>query len=215
MKNQTRLVNVQGVPMRIHGSPECVSDGIARSQNFWEYPIFNEWYHHFPSDGLMLDIGANIGSHCLQFNKHFPNLNIWAFEIHPTNFELLKENTLSYNKIYCFNVGVGSCNNIVHYNNGPQDNSGGVAICHNGENVNLVVALDSFMIPQPVKFIKIDIEGHELSAFEGMKDLILKDKPLIWLEDFNGRATKFLTNLGYEMVEKIDATSDFLMENKN
>jgi FkbM family methyltransferase len=215
MKNETRLVNIQGMPMIIHGSPECISDDIVKYNDFWEFGIFNGWKSHFPATGLMLDIGANIGSHCVQFHKHFPKLNIWAFELHHGNFELLRKNTLAYPEIFCFNIGVGSCTSIVHYSDGPEQNSGGIRLSANGHNTNLVMALDNLITPEPVKFIKIDIEEHELSAFEGMKNLLLRDKPLIWLEDFTGPATRFLMDLGYEIIESVDKTSDYLMKYKS
>jgi hypothetical protein len=50
MKNETRLLNIKGVPMLVHGSPECVSDDIVKYNNFWEFEIFNKWKHYFPSE---------------------------------------------------------------------------------------------------------------------------------------------------------------------
>ena len=212
MRNETRLLNIKGVPMLVHGSPECVSDDIVKYDNFWEFEIFNKWKHHFPSEGLIFDIGANIGSHTLQFNHAFPDLNIWAFELHHGNFELLRKNTLAYSNIHAFNIGVGSCNSLVHFSDGPLQNSGGVRLSADGHNTNLVMALDVLTLPEPVKFIKIDIEEHELSAFEGMRNLLINDGPMVWLEDFTGPATQYLYDLGYQLIEVEEKTSDFLLK---
>ena len=73
------------------------------------------------------------------------------------------------------------------------------------------MALDSISFPEPIKFIKIDIEGHELSAFEGMKETILKYKPLIWLEDNKKTAVPYLEKLGYKIILKQTASNDYLM----
>jgi FkbM family methyltransferase len=212
MRNETRLLNIKGVPMLVHGGPECISDDIIKYNDFWEFEIFNKWKEHFPSEGCMLDIGANIGSHSLQFNHAFPNLNIWAFELHYGNFELLRKNTLAYSNIHAFNIGVGSHNTLVHFSDGHLDNSGSIRLSADGHNTNLVMALDSLILPKPVKFIKIDIEEHELSAFEGMRNLLINDGPMIWLEDFTGPATQYLLDLGYQVIASENKTFDFLLK---
>ncbi len=217
MNNQNRLISIQNIPMIVHSDTEYISKRMIKTGMFWEQEIFDRWSKYFPKEGFILDIGANIGTHTLQFYKHSSHLKIWAFEIHPKNFELLRQNTLNYSQISCFNVGVGSANSIVNFSDGASDdddNKGGVKVSVDGKNRNLVFALDTFIFPEPVTFIKIDIEEHELSAFEGMKNLLLRDKPTIWLEDFTGYATNYLISLGYEKLEVINSTSDFLMKFK-
>ena len=73
-----------------------------------------------------------------------------------------------------------------------------------------MLSLDDLSI-NPVSFIKIDVEGHELSSFEGMKLLLKKDKPLIWLEDNKGIAVPYLQSLGYKILEEAKLTNDYLM----
>ena len=211
MKRSTRLISIRHTPMMIFESPECISDDIVKYHDFWEFELFNKWCEYFPEKGLMLDIGANIGSHCLQFRDNFPKLEIYAFEPFQENFNLLKQNTQRYNNIKCFNLGVGSRNSIVHFNNGHEFNSGVVSIVPESENPNIVLALDTFNFDKKVEFIKIDIEGHELSAFEGMKELLLKDKPLIWLEDNIGTSVPYLQSLGYKIIKEQIETNDYLM----
>ena len=62
-----------------------------------------------------------------------------------------------------------------------------------------------------ITFIKIDIEGHELSAFEGMKELLTKHSPMIWLEDLNMQGVEYLKSLGYFIKESNPETFDYLM----
>lgn len=211
MKRSTRLINIRNTPMVVFEAPECISDDIVKYRDFWEFELFTKWSDFFPNKGLMLDIGANIGSHCLQFKENFPDLEIYAFEPFLENFSLLKQNTQRYNDVKCFNLGVGSRNSIVHFDNGHEFNSGVVSIVPESENPNIVLALDTFTFDKKVEFIKIDVEGHELSAFEGMKNLLLKDKPLIWLEDNKRNAVPYLQSLGYKIIKQQIETSDFLM----
>ena len=206
----TKIISIKDTPMVIFDSPECISDDIVKYNDFWEFELFNRWKKHFPKEGLMLDIGANMGSHCVQFKHHFPELEIYAFEPYLENYQLLLQNTKRYDDVKCFNVGVGSRTSIVHFNDGHKNNSGVVQIVRNSNNPNIVLSLDDLSI-NPVSFIKIDVEGHELSSFEGMKLLLKKDKPLIWLEDNKGIAVPYLQSLGYKILEEAKLTNDYLM----
>ena len=211
MKRGTRLVSIKNTPMVIYEGPECISDDIVKYNNFWEFQLFDRFKNHFPTKGLMLDIGANIGSHCVQFKHYFPEINIWAFEPFDENFNVLKTNTDRYNDVHCFNVGVGSNNSMVHFGNEQEQNSGVIKIVPKSNITNLVISLDTITFPQPISFIKIDVEGHELSAFEGMKNLLLRDKPVIWLEDISTTAVPYLKKLGYTIIDGDVNTNDYLM----
>ena len=211
MKRETRIVNVKGIPMLIFEAPECISDDIVKYNDFWEYELFNRWKHLFPKDGLFLDIGANIGSHSLQFKYHFPNVRIWAFELHHENFKVLKYNLKRYEDVKCFNLGVGSRTSVINYNDGHFSNSGVVKIDSQGNNYNIVLALDDLNFDEKVCFIKIDIEGHELSAFEGMENLLVQHSPMIWLEDLNMQGVNYLKSLGYYINDFKADTFDYLM----
>ena len=63
------------------------------------------------------------------------------------------------------------------------------------------LAIDEFSIKEKVNFIKIDVEGNELSVVKGAKNLILRDKPIILLELSKHNSEKdicdYLNNIGY------------------
>jgi len=209
----TRIISIKNTPMVIFDAPECISDDIVKYNNFWEFELFNKWKHYFPKEGLMLDIGANIGSHCVQFKHYFPDLEIYAFEPFKENFDVLIQNTKQYKDVKCFNIGVGSRTSIVHFNDGHAQNSGVVHIVKNSDNSNIVLSLDDLTLPK-VSFIKIDVEGHELSCMQGMTRLLLDQKPLIWLEENNRgdqRVIPYLEKLGYKLLDQQKETKDYLM----
>ena len=209
----TKIISIKGNPMVIFDSPEMISDDIVKHNNFWEFELFNKWQNFFPKEGLMLDIGANIGSHCVQFKHHFPDLEIYAFEPYLENYQLLLQNTKRYEGIKCFNVGVGSRTSIVHFSDGHKNNSGVVRVVKDSNNPNIVLALDYLILPK-VSFIKIDVEGHELACMQGMTNLLERDKPLIWLEENNHgdqRVIPYLEKLGYRILDKQKETKDYLM----
>jgi FkbM family methyltransferase len=221
MYSETRETIVQGMPMTVFESPEMISDVIVRENKFWEQHVFEQWVQHFPKNGLMLDIGANIGNHCLMFHKFFPELKIWAFEMSYNNFRLLYKNLLPYYHMECFNVAVSDSIKVVSYKDSEDNNNGGLCIheLEYGTHMTISIPLDSLTIPESVVFIKIDIEGHEKYAYEGMKNLLLRDKPLIWAEDWvqsghvQGESSiQYLLDMGYEIIENI--IGDYLLRFK-
>jgi FkbM family methyltransferase len=221
MYSKTKEIIVQDTPMTIFESPDLISDDIVKYQNFWEYDRFEKWKHHFPTSGLMIDVGANIGNHCLMFKKFLPELKIWAFEMSYNNFRLLYKNILPYSDIKCFNVALSNNVKIITYNDSENNNNGGIWIedVQDCRHKNISIPLDSLTIPESVVFIKIDIEGHEKYAYEGMKNLLLRDKPLIWAEDWvqsghlQGESSiQYLLDMGYEIIENI--VGDYLLRYK-
>ncbi|GAC1441340.1 MAG: hypothetical protein NVSMB55_08890 [Mycobacteriales bacterium] len=70
-----------------------------------------------------------------------------------------------------------------------------------------VVTLDSQVLPEPVSFVKCDVEGFELSVLRGAQDLLARDEPTLLIEieaqhaKDNVQATfDHLHGLGYQTV---------------
>jgi FkbM family methyltransferase len=59
--------------------------------------------------------------------------------------------------------------------------AGEVPLGHNVDEVKLIT-LDTYPVRRPVHFIKIDVEGAELLAFRGAKQLLKEDHPVILSE---------------------------------
>jgi hypothetical protein len=221
MDNQRRSIVINGITLNVFGEKDLISDDIIKDNNFWENDKFEKWKHYFPSTGLMLDIGANIGNHCLMFHNSFPELKIMAFEMSHNNFKLLKENVSPYaHCIDAFNIAVSDSVRVIYHDDSYDNNNGGLCVKTEGTYSNLSIPLDSLPLPQPVSFIKIDIEEHEIYAYKGMAELLMRDKPLIWAEDWirsghvqGESSTQYLLDMGYEIVENI--VGDFLLKHKD
>jgi FkbM family methyltransferase len=220
MDDNYRFINIGNITMCLFGDQDLISDNIINSHNFWENDRFEAWKHHFPTNGFMLDIGGNIGNHCLMFHNSFPELKIWAFEMSFKNFDLLKRNIAPYPQITGFNVALSDSMKIIQYDNSTDYNNGGIGIKSEGAYSNLAIPLDSLNITEPVSFIKIDIEGHEIQAYNGMRNILLRDKPMIWAEDWvhsghwqGESSVQYLLDMGYEIVENI--IGDFLLKHKD
>ena len=219
---RNRLVSIENQPLIVFEGPETISDHLYNKHKFYESDIFERWINYFPSSGLMLDIGANIGNHTVMFKNVFPNLKIWAFEPILDNFLLLKTNTERFKDVNIFNVGVGSKTGMVNFDVSELSyNSGTSKVTSSPGYKNLVVALDDIDFSnEQIKFIKIDVEGHEYSCFEGMMNLLVKHKPVIWAEDYNeiykrttNNSINLLQRIGYEIIH-FEHEANFLLTYK-
>jgi FkbM family methyltransferase len=168
------------------------------------------------SQTTALDIGANIGNHSLYFSDLFEE--VFAFEPSPRTFALLKFNTehacLKRN-IKCFNFGLSDQNSELLFETSNL-NVGGSRIV---EAPRKIQASDTLLIEvkraddlpelydKKISLIKIDVEGHELAALKGAKNLIERNNPIILFEqhasDFSAGKSdvvEYLRGLNYRFL---------------
>lgn len=158
---------------------------------------------------LVLDIGANIGTHTVFFAKQVgPRGRVYAFEPQRIVFQQLVANVAlnSLLNVDCRQLALGTENGVIHIP--PQDymkvgNFGGVSMTEQniGEAVQ-VMKLDDLNLPA-CHVIKLDVEGMEQKVLEGAQNTIKKFRPLIYTEndrqDKSADLISYLDNLGYEM----------------
>jgi len=60
------------------------------------------------------------------------------------------------------------------------------------------VRLDDLELERPIAFIKMDIQGAELSALQGSQAILRHDHPCLLIESPSAEIDSFLSNLGYE-----------------
>ena len=146
------------------------------------------------SNGIFLDIGANIGYVSLILAKVFPGSRILSFEPFPQSREYFKLNNLESKNVEIFPIGLSNkAENIVFgipEHLGDDENTGRVsAAVKPGEisSVAQVLVGDDFLnsseyVDQPICFMKIDVEGMEDKVLVGLTQTIKKFTPLILIE---------------------------------
>ncbi len=123
---------------------------------------------------VFVDAGGYDGQTSLQFIRHCPQYKeIYIFEPSQENLALAKENLKGFQKIHFISKGLSNRKETLKF-----DTSSGSAssISENGTVEIEVDTLDS-LINEKITFIKMDIEGAEGLAIEGMKNHILNDYP--------------------------------------
>jgi FkbM family methyltransferase len=178
-------------------------------------------------DGLVLDIGANLGTFCVPLARKIPKLKFHAFE--PQRF-------ISYQ--LCANVIINSLDNVYTYelalsnkdasidlempNYAAETNIGAFSIDSEVRNneyecstVNKTDRIDliplDFLTFDNIRLIKIDVEGHELEVLQGGFETIKRNNypPIIfeawtwkpWYQEKRQELFKYLTDLGYKIQE--------------
>ena len=138
----------------------------------------------------ILDIGANIGNHSLFFAKFLNCEMVYSFEPFPRNVSVLKQNLLNFTqKSKIYEIALSDKEGTMPLYNSQAGNFGGFSL-HNYSNgasfmvnpsIN-VITLDSLNLNN-ISMIKIDVENHENEVLEGAKQTILRNKPIIFIEN--------------------------------
>lgn len=181
-----------------------------------------------PGDAV-LDIGANVGYYTLLAGQSLRSRGhgtVYAFEPNPHVFAELERNLAlnQFQNVRALPLAVGQAEQqATMYINRSAVTYGSLEPVQDflGERVPVpVTTLDLFARNcklSRVGLIKLDIEGGELPALRGGRELIARDLPMIIYEEFE-RASQhfgystlelrdFLTNLGYSL-HPIDHMSD-------
>jgi FkbM family methyltransferase len=170
--------------------------------------------------GAALDIGANIGNHSFFLASLFTTVH--AFEPNESVVPLLKYNLRNKSNVVVHAFGASSDNTTLPAEV-PPDNIGG------GRVLSDATASDGFQTSFEVRrldeeaelaalgsidFIKMDIEGHELEAINGMASLIQSHGPMIAFEQHGDQVTdgttlvvERLRSLGYSHFYEIASPS--------
>lgn len=141
---------------------------------------------------LFLDIGANIGTTSIYVSKNInPHLDILAFEPDDLNYKLLITNSI-----------INSCEGFkaekfaLSDKNGTadflvcKDNRGSSKIVKNKNNQHIqqikTIQFDDYLkgskIENRIKYIWMDVEGHEPYTLKGMKDFLTSHKLPLYME---------------------------------
>ena len=126
-----------------------------------------------PSGESFVDVGCYDGFTTHEFIRYCPEYkSIHIFEPDPENYQKCKSSLSAYKNIHFYEMGLANKKQALRF-----DTQGsGSAVNASGALSIDVDRLDD-LINEPITFIKMDIEGSELSAIEGAKRIIMQDHP--------------------------------------
>ena len=163
---------------------------------------------------VILDIGGNIGQMALLFAQSAQKVH--TFEPITELANRLQENISLNNlegKVTLHRVALTNTKGKITFGLPPKGNRGtGSTILADHLKEHLIevdaITLDEFVLQHNitnVDFIKMDIEGAELFALQGMKELLSKEHPILLLEMTIG----MMTAAGYTPKQLLDFLSGF------
>ncbi|HKP72261.1 MAG TPA: FkbM family methyltransferase [Pyrinomonadaceae bacterium] len=195
------------------------NDSLALSVNGVYEPFETELLRKLVKPGdTVLDIGANIGYYTLILAELVGATGkVYAFEPEPTNFELLRRN-----------VELNGYKNVVLVRKATSNKNGSLRLylCEDNKAMHRVyeshycgdgyveieaVRLDDYFAgrDERIDFIKIDIEGAEYAALEGMQTLLRKNSRAKLVTEYTPLAIK---EFGVEPQEYLRLLKDFGFE---
>jgi FkbM family methyltransferase len=190
-----------------------------------------------PND-CVVDIGANMGWYSINIAKTYPSCKVHAFEPIPKTYGYLEKNIKlnQLGNIFPHHFGLSSERKDLTFYFYPEG-SGNASSANLSERKDAelvtchVEKLDDFVITNKlhVDFIKCDVEGTELFAFQGAVETLKRDKPIVFTEMLRKWAKKFdyhpneiiklFTSLGYHCfyaegntLKKLDEMTDETVE---
>jgi FkbM family methyltransferase len=197
----------RGLKINLHGSAVAFATGTA------ERPLQQALVDVVKPGMTFFDIGANVGFVTILAARLVgPSGRVVAFEPVPYNVAAIKEN-LALNGIDWVEVretAVGRENGAASFivsDVSAFSRLASVSVPTGArEHIDVAVTsvdelLASERLPPP-DVVKIDIEGAELEAIAGMRDLLASHKPVLLCEvhDCNVEYVQLMNELGYETV---------------
>lgn len=136
---------------------------------------------------VILDVGANIGFYTSLFSELVGDSGkVHAFEPDPLNFEHLKKNISTLKNVQLYDKAVGDKNESIRLYRSPMLN-----VDHRTYPVTdytEIVKVESITVDSLVKgnvdFIKIDIQGFEYRAFQGMQGILDRNPGIKIISEF-------------------------------
>ena len=149
---------------------------------------------------VFFDVGANVGNYSIALREFFSNASIYAFEPVEQTFKMLNAN-MSGQNIQLFNLGLGEKKGTGKIFNTIDNADTEVASIYEDVFVGIfkseadVVSVDFEMDTidlfcetndiKNIDFLKIDVEGHELSVLKGAKNMLKNKNIKIVQFEFN------------------------------
>ncbi len=187
-KLKTNIVEVHGNKIFLDSN-----DSLKLSFRNFEESSVNIIKKLIKKGDVVVDIGANIGFYTLLFSKLVGNKGkVFAFEPEPNNFKLLKRNIEENNihNVFLIKKGVSNSTSIMKLFT-TKNNCGWHSLIDVGEDRTPIdidtVKLDDYFKNNfsKISFIKMDIEGGEPQALQGMQTILKYNQNIKIMTEFH------------------------------
>jgi len=170
-----------------------LSRWMIKNLKIWDESSVEMIINQIKNDNTtFIDIGSNYGAYSIPIAKLKNKINVYCFDPSEKALNQLKDNIVlnDIKNIKYFNVGVGEKNKTAFFNDEIKNynNSGSYEISnkYSGKKI-LINSIDNLIddgkiIPKKKIVIKMDIEGYEFLALQGLIKTIKKHDIFIFFE---------------------------------
>jgi FkbM family methyltransferase len=180
-------VHYRGQTLKFH-IPDAMTDKMqlaALMGALHEARLLERFAALISPDGVVLDLGANHGSHTIFFGAVMKARLVHAFEPQARLADILRVSVMlnGLDNVIVHQAAVGAKSGRVSLASQNEENSGMAAFRPDHRHGDIpMVAIDDVVTEMPVTGVKIDVEGMQMPALRGMARTIRRDRPVIWIE---------------------------------
>lgn len=176
---------------------------------------FNHFIELIPPAGIILDIGANIGTTAIPLSKLRGKTEVHAFEPISENYKTLQKVTHLHHirNIKLYNVALGNENGelkmVLPVKDGAKQQGLGRVYLDGdparGKLYTVPVRRLDDLFPDPYEIIaiKIDVENYEYEVLHGAENILTKSCPVVYCELWNNAKRQmvfsYMRQLNYEI----------------
>lgn len=192
--------------------------GVMRETgSFYELGLLRALGLVLRAGDLVLDVGANVGTHAVYFAGTC-GCRVTAFEPIEATARLLRENCRinGLDRLVEVQVtAVGARAGHAKVTSSNEKNSGATRLVESTEGELPLIALDDQLSSLgKVKVLKIDVEGMEIAVLEGAAALLERDRPVVACEclerkDFD-RISELMDSAGYVACNVFNASPTYV-----
>jgi FkbM family methyltransferase len=214
VSKSNELIDKRGFPIAVFGNDwigiNIFLNGVYEDDLIEDFFLVLSKIHLNTHEMTIVDAGANIGNHSIQFSRKFGK--VFSFEPNPRAYEILNSNTKRIKNIVSFNLALGREKATLKLKETWSNMGGSSAAMDVFSNsvvdIQVTTLDDLSTLLGKIDAIKIDVEGMELDVLLGAAKVISKDHPIICFEqhesefvsEFNETASiDYLRSLGYRL----------------
>jgi len=162
---------------------DYIQKKVYQSGVAYEIDMLRDMADRLEPGDLVLDVGANVGNHSLYLAAvsgchvvaYEPNTHLADAIVRSARLNGLGKQIRVHAK------GVGEAVGKAQFEKSMEENLGGQKLIP-GEGELAITTLDRSKFDQPVKAVKIDVEGMEMSVLRGADKMIARDRPVFYIE---------------------------------